>query len=123
MDTEGLEERLAEGPEARAMKVDAPFPQAPLAAPAPRPATQAVEQASARPVDRPHHAEASENNLQHRQHTPLIDTRGEGAPPRSEADTRQQAARSHDDSAPPAPPVTRNPGEPVQVGELLDVLA
>jgi len=102
------------------MKVDAPFPQAPLAAPAPGPAQHAVEQASARPVDRPHHAEASDNNLQHRQHTPLIDTRGEDPSPPSEADTRQRTAHRQDDAAPPA---TRNATEPAQVGELLDVLA
>lgn len=105
------------------MKVDTPFPQAPLAAPAPRPVPNAAEQASARPVDRPHHDEASENNLQHRQHTPLIDTRGKDAPPPSDADTRQRSAHRHDDNASPSPPVTRNATEPAQVGELLDVLA
>lgn len=103
------------------MKVDAPFPQAPVVAPPARPVPQTTEQASARPVDRPHHDEAAENRPR-REEIPAGDSRR--LAPSGDSDEGHSASASHDDSASVQQQTqTRNPTEPARVGELLDVLA
>ena len=102
------------------MKVDAPFPQAPVAAPPVRPVPQSGEQTSARPVDRPHHDEATENREQ--QHNVPTGESHQAARPH-DADDRGRRSADRDDSAAPQQSQPRNATEPSKVGELLDVLA
>lgn len=102
------------------MKVDAPFPQPPVTAPAPRPVS---DQASARPVDRPHHDEATDNRRP-RNYSLQALAGDQDAKPTRDADERQSAS-GHDDvpASREQQPVQRNATEPAQVGNLLDVLA
>jgi hypothetical protein len=122
------------------MKVDTSFLQVPLAAAPHKPELRPTEQASARPVDRPHHDEPS-NNQQTRETEPRAETSREtpqpgpaSLAPRREAEPPQQekpepaerADHQHrpDNSGPPQRGgFSANPTQPASVGELLDVIA
>jgi hypothetical protein len=105
------------------MKVDTPFPQPPVAAPVPRPAQDQAEQASARPVDRPHHDEAADNR-QPRNDAPQTLSVDQDAAPSRETAERHAASGRHDETASQQQQTgPRNATEPSQVGDLLDVLA
>ncbi len=122
------------------MKVDTSFLQVPLAAAPHKPEPRPTEQASARPVDRPHHDERP-NNQQARETEPRAETSREAPQPgpvslapRREAelsqhDNREPAEREDDrhraeNHAPPQHGAfSANPTQPASVGELLDVIA
>jgi len=106
------------------MKVDTPFTQPPVAAPVPRPVQDQAEQASARPVDRPHHAEAADNR-QPRTDAPQTPSGSHDAAPSREAAERHAAAsgRHHETTSEQQQTGPRNATEPSRVGDLLDVLA
>jgi hypothetical protein len=104
------------------MKLDASFPQAPVAPPPARPVQNQAEQASARPVDRPHHDEAAANR-QDPQHPPRTESRDHHAVPSHDADVGHHASTRADGHPSPQQSQSRNSTEPSRVGELLDVLA
>ena len=70
------------------MNVDTQFPQAPLATLAVRPLQGRAEQASARPVDRPHHDEPANNHA--RQHESQTEAHKESQRPSHEARSGRQ---------------------------------
>jgi len=70
------------------MNVDTQFPQAPLATLAVRPLQGRAEQASARPVDRPHHDEPANNHA--RQHESQTEAHKESQRPSQEARSGRQ---------------------------------
>jgi len=70
------------------MNVDTQFPQAPLATLAVRPLQGRAEQASARPVDRPHHDEPANNHA--RQHESQTEAHKESQRPAQEARSGRQ---------------------------------
>jgi len=70
------------------MNVDTQFPQAPLATLAGRPLQSRAEQASARPVDRPHHDEPANNHT--RQHESRTEAHKESQRPAQEARSGRQ---------------------------------
>jgi len=102
------------------MNVDTQFPPAPIAALAGRPAQARADQASARPVDRPHHNEPTDN--QSRQGAGQTEAHKEARQPLHEAPglRRQSQGESH---ALHTDARLNRPTEPAPVGELIDVLA
>lgn len=105
------------------MKVDAPFPQPPVAAPPPRPVPNPTEQASARPVDRPHHDEAAENRQPPKDELPPLSREQDATPPRDADDAHAASARHDEPPSQAQQTAPHNTTEPSRVGELLDVLA
>jgi hypothetical protein len=122
------------------MKVDTSFLQVPLAAAPHKPEPRQTEQATSRPVDRPHHDEPP-NNQQTRETEPRAETSREtpqpgpvSLAPRREAelgehDNREPAERADDrrhtdnHASPQRGGFSANPTQPASVGELLDVIA
>ena len=118
------------------MKVDASFLQVPLAAAPHKPEPRPTEQASARPVDRPHHDQPADNRQ-----TRETDSRAEAPQPgpatlapRREAElnqheqpeTTERTEDRHrgDNNVPPQHGgFSVHATEPASVGELLDVIA
>ena len=79
------------------MNIDASLPQAPLAALPNRPVSNRADQASARPVDRPHHSEAPQNQPDQR-NTRQAEARGTTEQPPGEARTvRQESELSQEE--------------------------
>lgn len=79
------------------MNIDTSFPQAPLATLPARPAPDRSEQASARPVDRPHHTEPG-NNRQDSPPNRQAEARGDHEQPRAETRTvRQESELSQEE--------------------------
>jgi hypothetical protein len=118
------------------MKVDASFLQVPLAAAPHKPEPRPTEQASARPVDRPHHDEPAHNQqareTDSRAETPqpgpatLAPRRQAELDPREQSETTERADhRTRADNG--APPLhggfSAHSTQPASVGELLDVIA
>lgn len=105
------------------MKVDTSFPQPPPVPIPNRSVEQQGEQTSARPVDRPHHDEAA-NNQQTRQTVPGLEARGEAAESRREVSERGETEQRQAAAAsPPGSVPGSNPTRPAAIGELLDVIA
>jgi hypothetical protein len=105
------------------MKVDTSFPQPPPVPIPNRSAEQQAEQTSARPVDRPHHDEAA-NNQQTRQTVPGLEARGEAAESRREVSERGETEQRQPAAASPqGSSLSSNPTQPAAKGELLDVIA
>jgi hypothetical protein len=122
------------------MKVDTSFLQVPLAAAPQKPQPRQTEQASARPVDRPHHDEAANN-----QQTRETDSRAEphretaqlgpatltlGAQAKPDQHSKSNSAegaehrhRSDNNSQPQRGGFSASPTQPASVGKLLDVIA
>lgn len=81
-----------------AMNVDSQFPTTPLAAFPARPTKGANEQASARPVDRPHHNEAPTNNTRHKGEPVQAEARKDAERPPAENKTvRQESELSQEE--------------------------
>lgn len=118
------------------MKLDASFPQPPPVAIPNRPPPQQPEQASTRPVDRPPHDEAA-NNQQSRQPAPgaaeAVASHSEVRAPRShhgpggdethEAGEREEKGPHAHAGAAHRGGFASNPTQPSSVGKLLDVIA
>jgi hypothetical protein len=94
------------------MNVDAQFQPAPFAGTPHRPAQRPVEQASMRPVDRPHHDEATGKQADQLQ-----------ADAPAELAKQEGNESSATDTAPARGSFDTNPTQPASVGELLDVVA
>lgn len=122
------------------MKVDTSFLQVPLAAAPHKPQPHTTEQASARPVDRPHHDEPA-NNRQARdagsraethretsQSKPATDTFGRDNDVDGDEKPGRNKHAEHEHRAGNGSPsqhggFSANPTQPASVGELLDVIA
>jgi hypothetical protein len=118
------------------MKLDASYPQPPPVAIPNRPPPRQPEQASARPVDRPHHDEAA-NNEQTRQPAPSANEavapqsearaarsqRGPGEDETHEAGEREETGHHAHAGAAHRGGFSSNPTQPSSVGKLLDVIA
>jgi hypothetical protein len=122
------------------MKVDTSFLQVPLAAAPHKPEPHPTEQASARPVDRPHHDEPANNQsprepdsrVEKQQETPQSETaihalrreaeRGADAKSARTEGTKDRHQADHA-TQPQHGGFSANRTQPASVGELLDVIA
>jgi len=102
--------------------IHASLPQAPQAALSIRPLSHQSEQASLRPVDRPHHDEPI-NNQQDQQPTRQVGVHDREARHHKTAEHTRSKRAANNHHSHTRHPGTPDPTRPTPVGKLLDVIA
>jgi hypothetical protein len=104
------------------MNVDAQFPPAAFAGTTHRPAQGPSEQTTSRPVDRPHHDEATGKQSRHDSEQ-VAGRKPADQNAAAEISKQEDNRSSATETAPARGGFDTNPTQPASVGELLDVLA